>query len=231
MSYTQSTLHTLRPRLQDVYEGVVFWTDEEARLALNEALRWWNLFTAQWKARTTIVSVADQVWYTTPPALLLPLRIDCSSKPLVFNSIFDLDLGHPNWEGETTATSGVPDIPTLWGRAGFTKFAIWPADHPGNRQLVFDGIAPAPVLVHDPDFVDLGDEEIHSLLCEAVHLLAFKAGSGRFADTLPLHQAFLAHAKLKNTRLFASRAFRKLLGEGTKRDSVAGPAQAVNSSQ
>ena len=58
MPYQAVTLATLRTRLQNRYGNVAFWSNEEARLALNEALRYWNLFTGRWRTRIVLATTA-----------------------------------------------------------------------------------------------------------------------------------------------------------------------------
>jgi hypothetical protein len=228
MPYQTRSLSSLQARLADRYEHVPFWTAEEARLAINEGLRIWNLLVAQWKGRVVVPTVANQVWYQTPAGILFPLRMDIGTTPLVQTTFYDMDLGEPNWEAETTATGGsVPGTVTLWIPAGFTLFAIWPADPTGALQLSVDGIVPAPILVLPTDFLDLGDEEVHVLLGYALHVLAFKVGGPVFTDTFPLYKAFIAHAAMKNDRLLQVKAFRQLLGIQSKQDSVPGKPSSV----
>jgi hypothetical protein len=230
MAFTTTTLAQLEARLADRYESVIFWTAEEARLAINEALRVWNLLIGYWKARVLIPTIAGQTWYPTPPRLLYPVRMDFGNAPLVLTSLFDLDMGHPSWEGETTATSGNPASPMVWVPLGFTQFAIWPADALGQNSLVIDGVTLAPQLVLLTDYLDLGEEEIGVLLGYALHVLTWKVGGERFAATLPFYQAFLKDAMARNDRLASFKAFENLADTSGKEDSVAGPPRVVPAS-
>lgn len=227
MPYQITTLGQLLPQLAARYESTVFWTTTEGTNAINEALRTWNVLSSFYKGRKTFTTVANRVWYPVPSGMLFPFRMDGESTPLVQTTFYDLDLGRPNWEAETTATVGVPSLPTLWVPGGVTLFAIWPADAAGGKVFTIDGLLPAPVLVNPGDFIDLGEEEIGALLDYALHLLSFKVGGQIFADQLPRYQAFLAHVGTRNERLFSNQAFRKLLNKYTDVDSTPGPAQAV----
>lgn len=228
MPYQITNLATLRARLQDKYEGVPFWADEEARLAINEGLRFWNVLTGFWKARVLVETTEGTVWYGVPTTLLCLIRADFNSTPMTQDSLEDIDLGRSNWEAETTADGGdVPNVLTLWMPAGTTLFAAWPADAIGANVIMLDGIALAPVLVNNFDVVDLGEEEINALLGYALHILTWKIGGEIFTNTLDLYKAFIAHAALRNGRLMASKAFRQLLNKATYRDSVPGLAKAV----
>lgn len=217
MPYQAVTLAQLQQQLKDRWESVAFWTDAEATTYINDALRWWNLFTAQWKRRVVITTVANQVWYSVPSTLIYDLRMDFTTTPMDVTSLTDLDNGRPGWEGETTATSGVPTVPTFFAPAGLNLFAIWPADAVGDRQLVVDGVRATPVLSAAGDFLDLGQEELTAILGEALHTAAFKEGGGRWQNTQPLHQAFLLAAADRNERFKASTYFRRAMGLDSNR--------------
>jgi hypothetical protein len=227
MPYQITTLSQLLPQLEARYESTVFWTPTEATNAINEALRTWNILVSFYKGRKTFLTVANQVWYPVPAGMLFPFRMDGVSTPLVQTTFYDLDLGRPNWEGETTATAGVPSEPALWVPAGVTRFALWPADAIGGSLFTIDGLLPAPVLVGGGDYIDLGEEAIGALLDYALHLLSFKVGGDTFTRLIPRFQHFLAAVATRNERLFSNQAFRKLLGKYTDVDSTPGPAQAV----
>jgi hypothetical protein len=230
MAFTTSTLALLQARLADRYESTMFWTAEEGRLAINEALRVWNLLIGYWKARAQIITQPGQVWYATPAPLLYPIRMDFGNLPLVLTSFFDLDLGRPNWEGETTHTADAPGTPFVWVPLGFSQFAIWPADAAGNNSIMIDGVQAAPQLVYPTDVLDLGEEEIGILLGYALHVLTWKVGGERFAATRPFYQAFLKDAMDRNARLASFKAFEGLVDTSGKEDSVPGPPNVVPAS-
>jgi hypothetical protein len=231
MPYQITSLATLQARLADKWEGVPYWTNEEARLALNEGIRWWNLLTAYWKVRVVVVTNPLQTWYCLPTGMIYPLKLDFGSIPMVQTDYLDIDLARPNWEAETTATGGgVPNLPTLWIPGATNLFAIWPADAAGNRTIAMDGIKTAPVLQAPGDFIDLGEEAISALLGFALHVAAFKNGGERFRETLDYFKAFIALAAEENKRLLEVKAFRQLLGRMTRRDSNPGPPTSVPTS-
>lgn len=213
MAYQRTTLATLRLRLQERWESVPFWSNGEALWALNEALRKWNLYTGQWKTILPLATVANQVWYTLPSTLVLPFRAEWQSYPLTVSSLEDIDNFRSRWEGETTATGGiVPTRPKLIIPAGMSLIAIWPADSVGGSNMLLDGVRQTPTLAADTDFVDLGEEELHALLGEALCLAAFKEGGARFTACQRFHQEFLQAAAYKSGRLRASSVFRKMAG-------------------
>lgn len=213
MAYTAVTLATLQSQLGDRWEDVPFWTDEEARLALNEALRVWNLLTGQWKRRVTQTTTANTVWYTLPSMIIANARVEFNGRPLEQTSLTELDNGRPNWENEKTNSGGsVPTRPALWAPAGLTLMAIWPADAAGSNSLVIDGVRATPTLARTDDYIDIGQEELNAILGYALHAVSLKAGGSIFRATLPHYKTFITAAADKNDRLRASNMYRWAMG-------------------
>lgn len=213
MPYTSVTLATLRQELLDRVGGVPYWTNQEARHAINESLRFWNLFTGQWKARQTTVTVANQVWYTFSNSFVYNMRVEFNSVPMEQSSIPSLDEGRGNWEGETTTTGGrVPATPRVWAPAGLKMLAIWPADAVGGNTLTIDGVTTTPQLSADTDTVDLNTSDHGPLLAFCLRTLAFKEGGLRFSATAPLDKEFFTAIAQVNSRLSASAYFRQIMG-------------------
>jgi hypothetical protein len=108
MPYTTYTLAALIGLLTGRWDGTPFWTGEEARLALNEGLRLWNLYTGTWTRRVVLSpTVIDQVWYAVPGTLTWAARLTINGVPLGPPvGLADLDDGRPGWEAEHTATGG-----------------------------------------------------------------------------------------------------------------------------
>lgn len=214
MPWQSVTLAQARDQLKSKWERVPFWSDEQARRALNEAIRTWNLLTGMWKRRVVIPTPApSSPWIALPSMLTYAMKVNFISSPLMPASRQGLDQFRIGWEGETTASGGdVPSSPKLWAPAGLTLIAVWPADAVGGQSLVADGIAQTPVLVNDGDFLDIGEHELDAILGFALHVAAFKAGSPLFPGTYSLRRSFLAAAVDLNTRLRASAYFRRQLG-------------------
>lgn len=212
MPYQSVTRATLRQRLTERYEGVPFWTADSANRAINEGLRIWNLLTGTWKARTSVPCVPSDPWVPLPGSITFGFRVDWQSRPLIPTTIASLDSGHPTWQGETIASGGgVPTRPILWAPAGLNLIAIWPAvTQPA--VLVVDGIITTPVLSADGDYVNLGEEDLSTLLDYALHVLSFREGGARFQATLPAYTRFLTAATERNGKLAEARFFRGALG-------------------
>lgn len=234
MPYTQRTLAQLQARMATEWDGSVFWTAEEARLALNETLRWYNLYTGVWKTRRPMPTVANQVRYTIDGAFVYNLRMTFRLLPMDLASLAEMNNARPNWRAETTATGGdVPDRPTAYIPEGMSAFSIWPADAVGDvgppGSLLIDGIAQTPLLVAPGDFLDLGVEEEVALVGEAIHISAFKLRDARWRATAIKHRAFLMACLDKNSRLATSAYFREYLGLDRQKDEapIRGAAQVA----
>lgn len=211
MAYSSVTLATLKSELASKYDSVPFWTAEEARLSINEGLRVWNAITGFWRARITLLTIPDDNYLPIPGNLAYKSRIEFNGSPLSPVSLLGLDVGRPSWEGETTATVGVPSAPKFWAPVSIDMIVLWPADHVGNTTLTIDGVAETPILVLDADFVDLGQEEHDQLLGYALHVLAFKVGGDLFNSTMPLFQSWMKAAGERNAQFKASSLYRRVL--------------------
>lgn len=220
MSYQQIQLSTLRARLQEKLDGTPFWSNAEALIALNEALRVWNAMAGFWKTRATATTTANVQWVTVPSTLTFSTRVEIASVPLHKVSLFEMDAAVPGWELQKTNTGGnVPTSIKFWMPAGLKKIAIWPLDAAGGTTLTFDGVAQTPVLVNDTDFIDIGSEELNTLIGYTLHILAFKSGGEYFAKTRPMLDAFRKAALTRNAMLGASEPFLKLLGHDFTRSA------------
>lgn len=226
MPYTTVTLADLKVSLQQRWDGEVFWVEEEARLALNEALRDWNLLVGRWRRRLLLSTVAPVlgvpvVEYALGATMTYGMRVAMvAGTPLVPTSILELDLGRPTWRRETTASGGaVPTVPTLWAPQSLQTIVIWPATSgAGVNDLLVDGVSNTPILVEDGDTVDIGDEVIDLLVDFALHVASFKEAGPRWRATVPFFQNFLQAAAEENGLLKTNQAFRRWAGLDRRRD-------------
>lgn len=219
MTIQNVTLATISGELRDRWERVPFWTEEEARRALNEALRTWNMLTGTWKRPVVLGLTELNPWISVPGAILQATRVSSLERPLGYSTLFDLDYGRPGWESEHTRTGGdVPIVPRKWAPAGLTIIAIWPAAADSCTTILLDGVADTPQLVDDSDFVDLEASAHNALIGEALHLASFKEGGQRWEGTMRYHREFLRAAADRNARLKSSVFFRRYLGRDFQRD-------------
>lgn len=214
MPYTTTTLDELQALLAQRWDQEVFWTPEEARLALNEALREWNLLTGRWRTRVPLAALAATPEIALPGLLTYAMRITTASGAAVIpSSILELDLAEPQWRAQTASA------PILWAPVSLTQIAIWPcyaAATPG--ALLCDGVMRTPVLVLPTDTVDLGDEIIDVVADMALHVVAFKEAGDRWRATRPYFEAFLQAAADENSLLKQNQAYRRWAGLDRRRD-------------
>lgn len=228
--YQQVTLGTLKQRLAERYESTPYWTAEEARRALNEGLRIYSAATGFWRLPILTQTVPNDPYVAVPGTLVQGTRVLWNDLPLEPASLFDFDYALPNWRGTTTATAGAPARPVYWARLGLNLLAIYPADAfasvGGTHSLVIHGIRNTPILVSDPDFVDLGQEQHDVLLGYAQHVLAFKLGGQALVSTYPGWLALLKAAAQTNKQFAASLFYRRVMGLDQQRRAMP-PDKAV----
>ena len=215
MAYTQLTRAQLRSLFDDRLGAAAstFWLDDEKNGIIQEAMRVFNSITGFWKTSTSITTVADEHWYTLGGLITSGMRVRFNGKPLAPVTLADLDTGQRYWESETTISGGVvPTTPKMWCIGGINLVAIWPADHDGSNALMVDGIASTPTFVSDTSYVDIGKEELNTLLDYMEHIALFKEGGVEFEASMPLFQSFLSGAVTRNAMLMANAPYRKWLG-------------------
>jgi hypothetical protein len=212
MPYAATTLATLRARLQDRFTGDPFWSATEANDAINEALRYFNLFTGYWRGTATAATTINVAFVTVPTTLTKNTRVYVAGRALVRKSIVELYRTRRNWRTQTTASgSPVPTTIREWAPIGVRQVAIWPTDAVGGTTLSFDAVKLTPILTADGNFLDLGDEEINLILAEALYILAFKRPSILEAMA-EKHKLFMTGCVERNDQLRASAFFRHTLG-------------------
>ena len=212
MAYTSLTLATLRARLQDRYTGDPFWTATDANDALNEALRYFNLFTGYWRGTATANTTINVAFVTVPGALTYRTRVYVSGRVITRKSIVELYRTRSNWRTQTLTSGGVvPTVISEWAPVGLGTIAIWPTDPVGGVTLSFDAVKLTPILTADGDFLDLGDEELSLILHEALWILSFKRPS-LLEEMRPRHQLFLQGCFERNDQLRGSDFYRQALG-------------------
>ena len=218
MPYSSTTLADLQTLMAQRWDQVVFWTAEEARLALNESLREWNLLTGRWRQRVLLATDGTPE-IALPGLITYAMRLTTAAgAPVIPTSLTDLDLGRPSWRLETTATgNSVPTVPTLWAPVSLTRLAIWPAPDAAADALILDGVMATPVLAFPADPVDLGEEIIDVVTDMALHIAAFKEAGDRWRATRPYFEAFLQAAADENSLLKQHQAYRRWAGLDSRR--------------
>ena len=215
MAYQQLTRAQVRTLAYERLDNNTrLWRTDEVNRLINEALRTYNALTGYWKSRIgPIATVADQVFYSLPGTMTNPMVAQWNGKSLNFASLFSMDYSRRTWQAETTTSGGeVPDEPIMWIPVGLTQFAIWPADAVANNSLLFDGVATTPIMSADGNFIDIGSDELQSILDYVQHLAAFKEGGQEHENTGLLFKNFLKAAAERNGLLLAHNSFRVWMG-------------------
>jgi hypothetical protein len=214
MAYTTTTLARLQLMMVQRWDQVVFWTAEEARLALNEALREWNLLTGRWRTTVSLDVTAHVPEIALPAVMTYAMRVTTAAgAPVIPSSILELDLAEPAWRQQTAPT------PILWAPVSLTQIAIWPASATSViAALHCDGVLRTPELSAPTDLVDLGEEIIDVIVDMALHITAFKEAGDRWRATRPYFEAFLQAAADENALLKTNQAYRRWAGLDRRRD-------------
>lgn len=221
MSFQNTTLGTLKTRLAEKYDGQIFWSADQARRAINEGLRIYNLITGIFRTPTVVTTIPNDPYLAVAGVLIKGTRVTIGGRVLAASSLWGLDYGRHGWEGATILSGGMhPSQITDWAPVGLTEIALYPADSPsGVTSVTVDGVICTTPLVADGDFLNLGDEEINTLLGYALHVLSFAKGSEALAKTQPYRIAFYKAAALRNATFAASSMYRKIIGEDRLRTS------------
>lgn len=212
MPYAAVTLAQLRTALTERYASIPYWSTTEANDAINEALRYFNMYTGYWRGSVNIITTVNTVFYNVSNTMTRATRLYRSGKALGRKSIVELYRQRRNWRTQTTASGGgVPTTVQEWAPVGLNQIAIWPAHAAGGLTLTLDAVKITPVLTADGQFLDLGQEELDALLDECMWILTFKRPSMREAMK-PRHEHFLRACLERNDQLRQSSHFRHVLG-------------------
>jgi hypothetical protein len=117
---------------------------------------------------------------------------------VVVGSLYDLDSIETSWQNSTGA-------PLTFVLASWNLAALSPIpDNNGPYSIQLDVVENAPVPVNAGDFIQLGREELDSVLDYAQHLAAFKQGGAEFKASMKGYSGFIKLALLRNQRLAAA---------------------------
>ena len=212
MAYSQVSLSQLQVLLAEKYDGAQFWTAEQARLGINEALRVYNMLTGVFRASLPLIIPANDYYLSLPGTMTYRTRVTLAGVPLEPASLHDMNNGRPNWRSETTAAGGtVPSSVKVWVPAGMTLLFVWPTPTV-NTSVTVDGVSTAPILVNPGDQIDIGQEDIGPLLGYVLHYLLFNEGGIRFKGSMKYYKDFLDACAAKNARIRLSNFWRYAQG-------------------
>lgn len=188
---------------------------------LNEGLRRLNLLVG-WNQDTISVpgfSVANQLIYSVPAGLTLPMTVWFEERRLDKISIESIGMKYRNWVTDLTSTAGPV---TRWVPIGTSRFACHPIDSSGGRLIEVTGLADVVPLVSDADVVNLEDQFVDALINYVRSRIRIKEGGSRFAQDSLAYQQMVSQVKpwliwqgMKFPQYFVKRQFEPAEGRGT----------------
>jgi hypothetical protein len=203
--YVTYTLTQIETQLAERYDGRIFWSSDQARRAINEAMRVWNVLVGQWRTLYTFASLPNDPYVPLTGGVFKALRVKYNGTALNLSSLNALDARFPNWR----STSGTP---FLWAPVSLTTVVIYPMDAVGGTTITVDAYSPAPILVAAGDFINIGAEELSTLLGYALHVLSQSLGVAALTSTRPQYVQFMKAAAVRNEYFANSSFYRKLIG-------------------
>lgn len=129
--------------------------------------------------------------------IVLEAQINGITVPVL--SVTDMDSFRPSWPN----SSGRPVM--------LAVFHHWVVPYPvpdGVYSITLDVIRPAPIPALGTDFLNLGPEQLDSIMDYTQHIAAFKQGGMEFSVTQQKFEDFIRLAGVHNQRLNASSVFR-----------------------
>jgi hypothetical protein len=149
--------------------------------------------------------------------LPIVLNVFINGRPATTVSLQDLDANEPGWAN----TAGTPQV------VGISNYLITLFPLPiVNTSVTLDVLRPAPIPTLDTDFVQLGLEELNTILDYAHHIATFKESGVEFEITQRQRQNFIQTASLYNDRLSALAFFRQAEEEQRKAQDYRYPRKA-----
>lgn len=181
-----------------VYDGLdgnnLLYPTAQVTSVLNEVLRKVNLLTGF--SQDTIAvpgsTVANQLLYSTPPGILVPLKVYYEEQELEKYSLRQLSERYRNWAVDLNTWEGQV---ARWFTLGLTTFGIHPLDTIGGGLLEVQGITPFTPLSLPGDFVNLNDELCEILVKYCRGRLMIKETGGPFEQAGLVYQEFIRSMK------------------------------------
>ena len=188
------TLTNLQDRIYSRLDNnTTLYTSAEVTSAINEQLRIVNLATGYIQTTGSVATVSNQVWYTVPAGIIVPMRMKWNNVFIERCSLNNLGEYSVRWLTETTANKGIGV--SKWALAGLQMFAIYPADSVAGNTIVITGIAEPTILANGTDVLPMPNEYSEVIEDLAVVALILKEGGRIFADAMQIYKR--AQSKLK----------------------------------
>jgi hypothetical protein len=187
------SLATLQGLLQDQLDAnnATFPVAQQT-LIINESVRKMNNALAFAEALVPMLTQANQLVYTQPTGILIPIKIYVEGVELEKYSLRHIGTKFRNWATDTT--SGYGTI-ARWAPIGIGTFVIHPQDANGGRLMEVQGVAPIVPLVLSGDVVDLEDSMVPTLIDYARARIMIKLGGAVFAQASKVYQKYIAEIR------------------------------------
>jgi hypothetical protein len=139
-----------------------------------------------------MLSVANQLEYSTPSGILIPIKVYAEGVELEKYSMRQLSTKYRNWATDSTAAYGPM---ARWCPIGIGQFVIHPQDAIGGRLIEVQGVAPITPMVTSGNTVDLDDELVPTLIGFDRARMLLKLGGKPFASASVAYQKFIQDVK------------------------------------
>lgn len=219
MAYARTTLAQMKELLAERVGGQNrFWTESEREAAINEALAVWQLMTGDFTDEKTLnVNWSPLIGHTITTnddyRSIAYTRLKVDGSLVSPASLHGLDKGRYTWRAETT--TGAPEEVVYLGD---DYVAFYP--HVNNqtnheaKTYTFQTVKGDRFLVADADYIQVGDEELTTIIDYAQFVLAVKEGEVEsFTNAGPLVTMFMKAALRRGSWLRRSSLFRKFAGQ------------------
>lgn len=143
------------------------------------------------------------------------LFVELNGVPCFPDSLANLDAANPGWQGKTRRA---PSDVSLAG----DLLAVCPVPDKAY-SVTLDLVQKCPVPVADADFLELGREQLSTVLGYAQHLAAFKSGGAEFLASVADYRDFLIQAGEYNEHIEAAGPFAMSAAEQSQKEEKARP--------
>ena len=157
-----------------------FYQQQQRYDAINEAIRYTNLWTGFLQQRVTVgTTVPGRFVYDVPPQVLIPMSVWFDGKELRKPPLSEMATARRDF---LVRTSSVDGMTRSWCCIGLRKVVIIPADMRGGHVLEVGGIIEPTPLVNPGDFISIPDQYSELVEEYAWFTLVLTEGGKVFAD-------------------------------------------------
>lgn len=142
---------------------------------------------------------------------LLAARIN--DVPVTVEAVTAADFYAANWQG---LAAGSP-VAAYYDGLNMVAVAL-ASDSAGPYSITASVVQNMPIPPSDDDYLQIGRDDVQSILDYAQHVAMFKCGGSEFAATVPLFQNFMRHCALYNSKLGALSPFLEMIDLRSRED-------------